>query len=258
MAKTDGTDDFSRTLELLWGDQSRSARGPKPALTVGRIVECAIEIADTEGFSALSMQRVAGELGFSTMSLYRYLPGKNELVSIMIDAALGEPPVLSDSIGDWRAKLEVWAHCYFMVLNDHPWAVLAATFGRAMGPNELGWLEAAVSALGGTALSGSEKTDAVVAVNGHVRSWVQYAANSPSGHTTDISNEHWGATVADLVRKHSDRYPALLEAMTSGAFDPSDDNGPAFGLRVVLDGIGVRIAEREAMKDRARPTSPQS
>ena len=215
-------------------------------------MESAIEIADKEGFSALSMQRVAGELGFSTMALYRHLPGKNELVSLMIDAALGDPPILSDSIGNWRAKLEVWAHCYLMVLNDHPWAVLAATFGRAMGPNELGWLESAVSALRGTALSGSEKTDAVVAVNGHVRSWVQYAANNPPGHTTDISNENWGVTVSELVRKHGDRYPALLEAMTSGAFDPSDDNGPAFGLRVVLDGIGVRIAEREAAREAAQ------
>ncbi|MGW5465212.1 TetR/AcrR family transcriptional regulator [Streptomyces sp. NPDC003996] len=258
MSKQDRADDFSRTLELLWGGQERSARGPKPALSVERIVECAIDIADREGFSAVSMQRVAGELGFSTMSLYRYLPGKNELVSLMIDAALGDPPVLEDSVGDWRAKLEVWAHCYLMVLNDHPWAVLAATFGRAMGPNELGWLESAVSALRDTALSGSEKTDAVVAVNGHVRSWVQYAGNAPSGHTSSLSNEQWGSAIAELVRKHGDRYPALLDAMSSGAFDPADDNGPAFGLRVVLDGIGVRIAERQAMRDRERPAAPHS
>ncbi|MFB7864104.1 MULTISPECIES: TetR/AcrR family transcriptional regulator [unclassified Streptomyces] len=257
MSKQD-SDDFSRTLELLWGGRGPSARGPKPALTVERIVECAIDIADREGFSAVSMQRVAKELGRSTMSLYRYLPGKNDLVSLMIDAALGDPPILEDTIGDWRAKLEVWAHCYLVVLNDHPWAVLAATLGRAMGPNELGWLESAVSALGGTALSGSEKTDAVVAVNGHVRSWVQYAGNAPAGPTAEISNEHWGTAIAGLVRDHGERYPALLEAMESGAFDPTDEGGPAFGLRVVLDGIGVRIAEREATRSRGRRTARQS
>ncbi|MFG2577569.1 TetR/AcrR family transcriptional regulator [Streptomyces sp. NPDC048481] len=256
MSKQD-SDDFSRTLELLWGGRGASARGPKPALTVEGIVECAIGIADREGFSAVSMQRVAKELGRSTMSLYRYLPGKNDLVSLMIDAALGEPPILDDAIGDWRAKLEVWAHCYLVVLNDHPWAVTAATLGRAMGPNELGWLESGVSALAGTALSGSEKTDAVVAVNGHVRSWVQYAGNTPADPAADLSNESWGAAIAGLVRDHSERYPALLEAMESGAFDPADDGGPAFGLRVVLDGIGVRIAERDAAKNRPRRAARQ-
>jgi hypothetical protein len=160
--------------------------------------------------------------------------------------------VLGDSIGDWRAKLEVWAHCYLLVLNDHPWAVLAATYGRAMGPRELGWLEAGVSALAGTGLSGSEKTDSVVAVNSHVRSWVQYTANNQPGQAAKISPESWSTAIAELVRAHGDRYPALLEAMTSGAFDPSDVNGPAFGLRVVLDGIGVRIAERAAAKGGAR------
>ena len=75
----------TRSVELLWGQPERPNRGPKPGLSVERIVRVAIEIADAEGLPAVSMQRVASEFGFTTMSLYRYVPGKNELIDLMIE-----------------------------------------------------------------------------------------------------------------------------------------------------------------------------
>jgi AcrR family transcriptional regulator len=79
-------------MELLCGAPgSRRTRGPKPGLTVERIVRAAIEVADAEGLAALSMRRVADQLGVGTMSLYTYVPGKAELIDVMLDAVHAEP-----------------------------------------------------------------------------------------------------------------------------------------------------------------------
>src|SRR5687768_8875421 len=84
--------DAARSMALLWRTPETSAvrRGPRPSLDVGRIVAAAVRLADTEGLPAVSMRRVAGELGVPAMTLYSHLPGKGELVDLMLDAVLGE------------------------------------------------------------------------------------------------------------------------------------------------------------------------
>src|SRR3984957_4776793 len=79
-------------LDLLWGTRDRPRRGPRPSLSLDRIVAAAISLADEEGLANLSMQRLAERLGCAKMALYRYVPGKSELVALMVDAALGDPP----------------------------------------------------------------------------------------------------------------------------------------------------------------------
>ena len=78
--------------ELLWGRQPAPSRGPKPAITLTGIAEAAIRIGDAEGLDAVSMQRIAGELPVTKMALYRYVPGKTELLAVMSDLAMGAPP----------------------------------------------------------------------------------------------------------------------------------------------------------------------
>ena len=75
------------TGDFFWAPRPRPTRGPKPALTLGQIADAAIAVADAEGLAAVSMQRVAADLGYTKMSLYRYLPGKAELVAAMIERA---------------------------------------------------------------------------------------------------------------------------------------------------------------------------
>jgi AcrR family transcriptional regulator len=154
-------------LELLWGTQQRARRGPKPALSLERIVGEAIALADAEGLTNLSMQRLAERLGFTKMSLYRYVPGKAELTALMLDAAIGTPP---EPTADWRAGLQTWADLIFARYSAHPWAIDLTTGQRPVGPNELGWMETALTALAGTGLTGSERLDTIVLLNGHVRS----------------------------------------------------------------------------------------
>src|SRR3954447_23938791 len=99
--------DGKMTVDFLWQEPSRPTRGPKPALTLDRIADAAIAVADAEGLAAVSMQRVAADLGYTKMSLYRYLPGKAELVAAMLERGIGGPPATVP--GGWRAALTGWA-----------------------------------------------------------------------------------------------------------------------------------------------------
>jgi AcrR family transcriptional regulator len=80
----------ARSVAVLWRTQERTSRKGKPALSVDRIARAGIELADTAGIGALSMRRVADALGVGTMSLYTYVPGKSELLDVMIDTVAGE------------------------------------------------------------------------------------------------------------------------------------------------------------------------
>src|SRR2546430_14236769 len=90
-------------MKNLWDLRDEQGKKPRVALTLPGIVKAAIYVADTDGIDAVSMQRIAGDLGFTKMSLYRHVPGKAELLSLMIDTAVGEPPDLSSVPRDWRA-----------------------------------------------------------------------------------------------------------------------------------------------------------
>lgn len=231
------------TVGLLWGPRPQPTRGPKPALSIERIAQAAIKVADADGLAAVSMQRVAGELGFTKMALYRYVPGKAELIALMVDTAAGEPPLLHGGSSDWRAQLGRWARGLLAVLQRHPWLLEATVGPRIMGPNELGWLERAVAALDGTGLDGGERMDAVVVIVGHVRTIAQQSRTAP-GPPQRKPEEQLGTVVAELLRTHGDRYPALTAALASASRHGSQDTALEFGLERIFDGLGVLIAQR--------------
>src|SRR5437773_5889087 len=97
------------TVAAAWGVRERPHKGPKPALSLARIVDAAVRIADTEGLDAVSMGRVAASLDTAPMSLYRHVSSKEELIKLMVDAAWGDS--LGPSLGGegWRAGLSRWA-----------------------------------------------------------------------------------------------------------------------------------------------------
>src|SRR5580658_3820692 len=92
-------------LDLLWGRRERGRRGPKPGLSVDGIVDAAVRIADAEGLEAVSMARVAKELGFTTMSLYRYVASKDELLQLMWNASAQGAETLELEGTGWRERL---------------------------------------------------------------------------------------------------------------------------------------------------------
>jgi AcrR family transcriptional regulator len=224
------------TAEFLWRGRARPTRGPKPALSLERITDTAIGIADAYGLAAVSMQRVAAELGFTKMSLYRYLPGKAELVALMVERAIGEPPQVGT--GDWRVALEEWAQRLLAAYLPHPWVLQATVGPRPIGPNELGWMECAVAAMADTGLTGAERLDAIAVLAGHARTIAEQAA------ATDRPEAQLVAQITKLLREHGDRFPALAATMTSAATEGPQEQAFSFGLDRILDGLQLLIAQR--------------
>ncbi|MCP2291130.1 TetR/AcrR family transcriptional regulator [Nocardia amikacinitolerans] len=241
------------TVELLWGTRQPPRRGPKPSLTLAGIVAEAIALADADGLVNLSMQRLAERLGYTKMSLYRYVPGKEQLIALMLDTAMGEPPEPPGKSPEppgeptWREALRGWALAIFERYRAHPWTLELAVGARPIGPNEMAWLEAAVVAMDGTGLTGPERLDTVVLLNGHVRSLAQQVG---AAGKTDVA-EQVLRQFADTMAAAADRYPAVKAAFAEEAArsaNPPDDPGDAlsFGIERVLDGLAVLIARRAA------------
>lgn len=234
----------ARSITLLWGEGEQPTRGPKPGLSVQRVTHAAVEIADTEGLAAVSMQRVARTFGFTTMSLYRYVPGKAELIHLMLDRALGTPPKPAPDTVGWRAALEEWSWRMWEVFRCHPWILEVSVGHRVMGPHELDWLESALTALNGTRLDGAEMLDTVVTLNGHLRSIAQQTLQTADGGTPS-SDSQMSSTMAELVQGRGERYPALTAALESAEPSPSQNDAIAFGLRRILDGLDLLITQRD-------------
>ncbi|MGZ8778187.1 MAG: TetR/AcrR family transcriptional regulator, partial [Mycobacterium sp.] len=159
------SDPLPRALEILWHEPSASRRSG--GLSRERIVTAAVELADSDGLGALSMARLAERLGCGTMSLYRHVANKDELVTFMLSTAPGPPPAADPA--DWRGALTDWADGLWDIYHRHPWILAAAAAGPPADPGQLTWLNAGLAALGGTALSERDKLAAVMAVLHYVR-----------------------------------------------------------------------------------------
>ena len=226
--------------DLLWDRKPPPSRGPKPAMTLEGIAQAGIAIADAEGLDAASMQRVAAELSFTKMSLYRYVPGKAELVAVMTDLAIDTPPG-HPGLG-WRESLTAWALDLYAGFERHPCLLLSTVGRRALGPNELTWMDRGVQALSASGLNGGEQLDSVLVITGHVRTIAQQAVTLPGG-TTGVTEEHITSALTDVLKTHADRFPGLAAAMRS--IDGNQNQGLTFGLDRILDGIELLITARK-------------
>ena len=245
-----------RLLELLWGSERRSSRGPKPSLSVEGIVGEAVRVADEGGLGVLSMARVAEGLGVTTMALYRYVPGKDELIELMFDAAAGEAFGLevegsAAEASEYRERLAVLARRQFAASNLHPWMLEVPIGGLPLGPNNLAWLESALDTLLFEAeIDGGEAIGVALLLSGYVRGAAQVSVGlSQSERRTGMSLEQWGPVYAGLLERVSadGRYPRLSGVVASGVFNESDsapNEDFEFGLELVLDGIEAFVERR--------------
>jgi AcrR family transcriptional regulator len=223
-------------MKSLWDLRDLPEKKPRMPLSVSAIVDTAIEIADTDGIEAVSMQRIAADLGFTKMSLYRHVSNKSELLSIMIDTAVGDPPDLGRMPGGWRARVEEVVRQLAEVWRRHPWLPTVTVGPRPMGPREVGWTESMVAALTGTGLTGDERLAAAFLLFGHVR-------NTHSMTTAGTQAWSGDSEMAELIRGRSDLFPELVNAL-SGPTPALDDNARAFGIARILDGLAALIEDR--------------
>jgi AcrR family transcriptional regulator len=226
-------DALPRALEMLWRESSSptKARG----LTRERIVDAAIEIADADGLSALSMARLAERLGCGTMSLYRHVANKDELVVLMLSKAAQPAPVSRRR--DWRKTLSAWADALWEIYHRHPWILQAAASGPPADPGQLAWLNNGLAALGSTGLSERDKLTAVTAVLHFVR-----GAAALDIEAGQLDYGPYPELLRRLITR--ERFPALAATLDAGVFDRADSNPQSefhSGLGLLLDGIAAKL-----------------
>lgn len=239
----------SRSAELLWGLWERPTRGPKPGLTLDRIVDTAISVADANGLDALSMRRIARELEVGTMSLYRYIPGKAELLDLMLDRVSDPSKQVKQAEGlDWRGVVEIAARESYRVYVTHPWTLGVNWTRPVLGPNTLAAVEFIVGGLAGLGLTDQERVMVLSMIDGYVvgiaRSYVQYTS---AAEETGVSDEEfWAQQIPVLERAMTTGdYPAMA-ALSEDAFGAGWDDTFEFGLQRLLDGLQLFVDARRS------------
>ncbi|WP_127360668.1 TetR/AcrR family transcriptional regulator [Actinacidiphila soli] len=185
--------------EVIWARPERAGRGPRPTHSRAEIAAAAVRIADAEGIDAVSMRRVAAEIGCATMSLYNYVPRKEDLYELMVDAVSAEHDLPAAPSGDWRADMLLLARQGRELMHRHPWlpALMSPVFGFT--PNVLRYLEWGLAALDGLDVPYGTKMELIAMLNGIV--------------TTYVRNE-----VAMAERERTSPYPPGAELAARGAY----------------------------------------
>ncbi|MEV3961927.1 TetR/AcrR family transcriptional regulator [Nocardia sp. NPDC050193] len=226
--------DLRSAAALLWDEPGRSTRGPKAGLTITGIAAAAVAVADADGLEAVSMNKVAAAFGVSGMALYRHIPGKAELIELMVEAVLTPRSGLPDPDTDWRTRLLAWSRQLLTVYTAHPWLLTATTMRRQLlGPNQLQWMDAALEVLESTGLQAAERHQVFLLIAAHVRNLAQQHTDFDADHARE-----WQQLTTELVDRHADRFPALVRTLTgtNSRIDPL-----TFGLHRIFDGVQTLI-----------------
>ncbi|MDG4858896.1 TetR/AcrR family transcriptional regulator [Streptomyces sp. T-3] len=247
--RSDGGTGLSPSLEMAWGLRERPSKGPKPGLSLERIVDAAVALAAAEGLPAVSMGRVAKELGVSTMSLYRYVGAKDELYILMQEAVSGEPPGPPPSATGWRARMAHWAAAQREVFHRNLWLLRIPVSGPPASPKSVAWMERGLAALEDTGLREDEKLGVLMLVGGFVRNEAMVmsdidAALTASGATPDQMMRAYVRTLTALTDPEG--FPAITRLVESGvlAYADEPDAEFEFGLGRLLDGIEQLVDSR--------------
>ena len=212
-------------LDLLWGRREPGRRGPQRGLSVDDIVAAAIAIADGEGLEALSMARVAKELGFTPMALYRYVTSKDELLQLMWNASAKDAEQLVLEGDGWRAQLRYWAIVQREIVDRHPWITQMPMAAPPLAPNSLAFVELGLEALDRTGLADADKLRVIGLISSYTLSEARMA-NDERRAEEEQGAPAW--TYDALLRELADEatYPRLYKI----AWTPPDSgDGPAGG-----------------------------
>ncbi|MDX3855249.1 TetR/AcrR family transcriptional regulator [Streptomyces sp. AK02-01A] len=224
--------------EVIWARPERAGRGPRPAFSRADIAAAAVRLADAGGLESVSMRHVAGELGCGTMSLYNYVPRKEDLYELMMDAVAGEYALPEHPSGDWRADMIALAHRARAMMRHHPWTSRLMSSAYGFSPNAMRFLEYSLACLDPLDLRYGEKMELVALVNGVVTTYVAnelQTAERTRSLPWSAEQEH-AVRIAYLGREiSSGRYPRLAAAFL-------EDSGP-IDLDAVFDRALCRVLD---------------
>ncbi|QOR71893.1 TetR/AcrR family transcriptional regulator C-terminal domain-containing protein [Ruania alkalisoli] len=249
--------ELPRGIALAWGVAAHpQQRGPKRELSLERIVDVAVEIADADGLGAVSMAAVAKRLGFTTMSLYRYVTRKDDLLLLMGEAALGVPPLTVTEAPTWREGMIQWYRETLAVHAAHPWMLDLPIDGIPSTPANLAWMDAALGLLEDTPLEPLERVAVMLTMTGHAR-WTAHVERGyeERARAEGVSPEDLDRQVAHIVATlvTPEQFPALRQAIDAGVFTAHADPF-AFGLERILDGVKQYVQARSEGAPASVPT----
>ncbi|MFJ3644197.1 TetR/AcrR family transcriptional regulator [Streptomyces sp. NPDC090108] len=208
-----GADGSGPGPEQLWLPPTEPRRGRRPSFSRETITAAAVGLADAEGLEAVTMRRVAAEVGAGVMSLYSYAPDKDTLLELMVDHVSGELASPASPSGDWRTDLKNIAHLQRAHMLRHPWLPAALSTHRVPGPNTLAFLEHALAVLRPTGLDGAAKLEVFAQLTAFVAGQVAYeitqTAASRSPDRAAAEARYLAAVAAD------GRHPELAEALAA-------------------------------------------
>jgi len=242
------------TIDLLWfPDPVEKRRGRRPGLTVDRVIEAAVGLADAEGLEAVSMRRVAQELGVVPMTLYTYVPDKAALLDLVLDRLYLRMPRTPRPESPWRERLTAVAEENHTLYAEHPWAATLPASRPPLGPGLAAKYEHELRAFEGTGLDDLETDSALTYLLAFVQASARAEADARAAvQRTGQTDEQWWAANGPVLATvfNPETYPtaarigsAAGEAL-GGAINPR--HAYAFGLARVLDGLGVLIDSKAA------------
>ena len=239
--------DAARTLALLWRIPEPARRGPRPRLDVDAVVAAAIALADERGLAAVTMRALAERLGVSAMTLYGYVPGKDELIDLMLDALYAEMPRGPwPAGGGWRERARAVAEANRALFGTHPWAASISTARPPLGPGLMAKYEHELAAFDDAGLGDVDRDAALSFLRAFVPSAAAAAAAAEAAPGTDAQ---WWEAAGPLLARVMDpaRYPLAVRVGAAAgeahgsAHDPA--HAYAFGLERVLDGLAALVGD---------------
>jgi AcrR family transcriptional regulator len=213
----------------------------KAPLNLQRTLQVALVIADDEGLDAVTMRRLARELGVEAASLYHHVNGKSQILDALVDlvAAEIEAPIPSD---DWRTAITQRAHNTRAGLRRHPWAVSLMASRTTPGPATLGLLETGIRCFREGGFSVRQAAHAISVIDSYVHGFVLQEVNLPFRDESELA----AMTGAIMETFPASEFPYLFELTVQHVLQPGYDYGKEFdtGLEVVLDGVAELLIER--------------
>lgn len=236
-------------LARLWRLAGPARQGRPAALDLDRIVSAAVDLADQDGLPAVTLDKVARQLGVTKMALYRYVGGKDGLVELMVDHAMTPPPAPRAGSGPWRAELGDLAHALRELYTRRGWLLAAPISGPPRGPRSIAWMDALLHTLRTVDVDWGVKLNVLLVLDSYVRQacLVEQQLRAGRGERRQVDVEHdYGAALARLVDPR--RFPDAARMFAANPFPA--DNPPGrdiaaedfrFGLTLVLDGIAAAV-----------------
>ncbi|ACQ82126.1 transcriptional regulator, TetR family [Beutenbergia cavernae DSM 12333] len=236
------TAEADRRLALLWESPAPRSRGRRPRLSLDEVVEAGIAVAREDGLDALSMRRVAQRLDVGAMSLYTYVPGRTELVDLMIDRAYAglDLPAAGEP---WRTGLQRYARAFWDLFHAHPWLLQANLWRAPLAPHVLDAQEAGLRTIIDTGLPPERVVDLIGMVDNYVRGLARAdIAEVLERERTGQDYDTYWASLSSFWEDYFDveRYPTMTRIWAAGGFE-HETGGLDDALERLLDAVESAI-----------------